>query len=104
MIASCERSLRRRPRAGAVAIRARTLPTGRDVSSRATLLYETERLANGRSEMRLTSDRLVGLRGPLLLVSLCATPLVLWALAAPLDLRFQGRYQTLTSIAVLLAF
>jgi predicted ferric reductase len=54
--------------------------------------------------MRLTSDRLVGLHGPLLLVSLCATPLVLWALAAPLDLRFQGRYQTLTSIAVLLAF
>jgi predicted ferric reductase len=35
---------------------------------------------------------------------LCATPLVLWARAAePLDSRFQGRYQTLTSIAILLA-
>ncbi len=54
--------------------------------------------------MRLTSDKLVGLRGPLLLVSLCATPLVLWAFRQPLDIRFQGRYQTLTSIAVLLAF
>jgi predicted ferric reductase len=53
--------------------------------------------------MRLTSDRLVGLRGPLLLVSLCATPLVLWMLTQPLDVRFQGRYLTLTSIAVLLA-
>jgi predicted ferric reductase len=54
--------------------------------------------------MRLTSDRLVGLRGPLLLVSLCATPLVLWAFTQPLEIRFQGRYLTLTSIAVLLAF
>jgi predicted ferric reductase len=53
--------------------------------------------------MRLTSDRLVGLRGPLLLVSLCGTPLVLWAFTQPLDIRFQGRYLTLTSIAVLLA-
>jgi predicted ferric reductase len=53
--------------------------------------------------MRLTSDRLVGLRGPLLLVSLCATPLVLWMLTQPLDVGFQGRYLTLTSIAVLLA-
>jgi predicted ferric reductase len=53
--------------------------------------------------MRLDHDRLVGLRGPLLLLSLCVTPLVLWAFAEPLDSRFQGRYQTLTSIAVLLA-
>src|ERR671919_537320 len=53
--------------------------------------------------MRLTSDSLVGLRGPLLLISLCATPLVLWAFTQPLDIRFQGRYLTLTSIAVLLA-
>jgi predicted ferric reductase len=53
--------------------------------------------------VRLDSDWLVGLRGPLLLVSLCATPLVLWSLAEPLDARFQGRYQTLASIAVLLA-
>src|SRR5919106_6644078 len=53
--------------------------------------------------MRLTSDSLVGLRGPLLLISLCATPLVIWAFTQPLDIRFQGRYLTLTSIAVLLA-
>jgi predicted ferric reductase len=53
--------------------------------------------------MRLTADKLVALRGPLFLVSLCATPLVLWAFTQPLDLRFQGRYLTLTSIAVLLA-
>jgi predicted ferric reductase len=53
--------------------------------------------------MRVTSDRLLGLRGPLLLISLCATPLVIWALTQPLDVRFQGRYLTLSSIAVLLA-
>ena len=53
--------------------------------------------------MRLTSESLVGLRGPLLLASLCSTPLVLWAQSAPLDSSFQGRYATLTSIAVLLA-
>src|ERR687891_1049048 len=53
--------------------------------------------------MRLTSDSLVGLRGPLLLISLCATPLVIWAFTQPFDIRFQGRYLTLTSIAVLLA-
>jgi predicted ferric reductase len=53
--------------------------------------------------MRLTSDSLVGLRGPLLLASLCATPLVIWAFTQPLDIRFQGPHLTLTSIAVLLA-
>ena len=53
--------------------------------------------------MRITSDSLVGLRGPLLLISLCATPLVIWAFTQPLDIRFQGRYLTLTSLAVLLA-
>src|SRR5918996_1362002 len=53
--------------------------------------------------MRLTADRLVGLRGPLLLISLCATPLVIWAFTQPFDIRFQGRYLTLTSLAVLLA-
>src|ERR687891_389675 len=53
--------------------------------------------------MRLTSDSLVGLRGPLLLISLCATPLVIWAFTQPFDIRFQGRYLTLTSLAVLLA-
>jgi predicted ferric reductase len=54
--------------------------------------------------MHVTSDRLVGLRGPLLLISVCVTPLVLWVFTQPLDIRFQGRYLTLTSIAVLLAF
>jgi predicted ferric reductase len=54
--------------------------------------------------MHVTSDRLVGLRGPLLLISMCVTPLVLWVFTQPLDIRFQGRYLTLTSIAVLLAF
>ena len=53
--------------------------------------------------MRLTTERLVGLSGPLLLISLCATPLVIWAIAQPFDIRFQGRYLTLTSLAVLLA-
>jgi predicted ferric reductase len=38
-----------------------------------------------------------------LLVSICAAPLVLWAQSASLDQRFQGRYLTLTSIAVLSA-
>jgi predicted ferric reductase len=53
--------------------------------------------------MRLTSDTMVALRGPLLLVSLYVTPLVIWAYTQPLDIRFQGRFLTLTSIAVLLA-
>jgi predicted ferric reductase len=43
------------------------------------------------------------MRGPLVLVSICAVPLVLWAQSAPLDQRFSGRYLTLTSIAVLSA-
>jgi predicted ferric reductase len=53
--------------------------------------------------MRLAADRLVGLRGPLLLVSICAVPLVLWARSGPLAARFDGRYFTLTSLAVLSA-
>jgi hypothetical protein len=35
------------------------------------------------------------------LAFLCAVPLVLWAATAPLETRFDGRFQTLTSIAVL---
>jgi predicted ferric reductase len=38
------------------------------------------------------------------LAFLYAVPLVLWAATAPLDTRFDGRLQTLTSIAVLLAY
>jgi predicted ferric reductase/mono/diheme cytochrome c family protein len=44
------------------------------------------------------------LRGPLVLVALCAVPLLLWARSAPLDTRFDGSFTTLTSIAVLCAF
>jgi predicted ferric reductase len=54
--------------------------------------------------MRFASDKLLAVRGPLLLVSLCATPLVIWAFTQPLDIRFQGRFLTLTSIAVLFAY
>jgi predicted ferric reductase/mono/diheme cytochrome c family protein len=43
-------------------------------------------------------------RGPLVLVVLCAVPLLLWARSAPLDARFDGSFTTLTSIAVLCAF
>jgi predicted ferric reductase/mono/diheme cytochrome c family protein len=48
--------------------------------------------------------KLVSVRGPLVLVVLCAVPLVLWARSAPLDSRFGGSFTTLTSIAVLCAF
>ena len=54
--------------------------------------------------MRLGSDRLHGYLGPLWLVTLCAVPVVLWAGSAPLDSRFEGRYATLTSLAVVSAF
>ena len=42
-------------------------------------------------------------RGSALLVALCAVPVALWLGAAPLDTRVDGRYATLTSIAVALA-
>ena len=42
--------------------------------------------------------------GPLVLVALCAIPLLLWARSAPLDSRFTGSFMSLTSVAVLLAF
>jgi predicted ferric reductase/mono/diheme cytochrome c family protein len=44
------------------------------------------------------------LRGPLVLVVLCAVPLLLWARSGPLDPRFDGSFATLESIAVLCAF
>lgn len=53
--------------------------------------------------MSLASDKLRGLLGPLWLVTLCTVPLVLWAGSAPIAPRFDGRYLTLTSIAVLFA-
>jgi predicted ferric reductase len=46
---------------------------------------------------------LVGLRGPLVLVTLCAIPVALWAGSAPLDSRFEGDFRTLTSLAVVCA-
>ncbi len=45
----------------------------------------------------------VGLRGPLVLATLCAIPIALWAGSAPLDSRFDGDFRTLTSLAVLCA-
>ena len=48
--------------------------------------------------------KLAPLRGPLVLVALCAVPLVLWARSGPLDPRFDGSFATLESIAVLSAF
>ena len=46
---------------------------------------------------------LVGLRGPLVLVTLCAIPIALWAGSAPLDSRFDGDFRALTSLAVVCA-
>ena len=44
------------------------------------------------------------IRGPLLLAALCVLPGLLWARSAPLDTRFGSQYQSLTSLAVVLAF
>jgi predicted ferric reductase len=49
-------------------------------------------------------SRVVALRGPAALVTLCALPVVLWLGSASLGERFDGRYGTLTSLAVALAF
>jgi predicted ferric reductase len=51
----------------------------------------------------MRSSRLTEVRGPLLLVALCAVPLLLWARSAPLEPRFDGSYAALTSLAVLCA-
>ena len=48
--------------------------------------------------------KLAALRGPLVLVALCAIPLVLWALAAPVGPRFSSSTLALTSAGVLCAF
>ena len=52
----------------------------------------------------MRDERLASLRGPLILASLCAVPLVLWARSDSLDNRFTGTFATLTSLAVLLAY
>ena len=54
--------------------------------------------------MRLAPDSFARLRGPLVLFVLCGIPVALWAGSAPLDSRFEGRFLTLTSIAVILAY
>jgi predicted ferric reductase/mono/diheme cytochrome c family protein len=48
--------------------------------------------------------KLAPLRGPLVLMALCAIPLLLWARSGPLDPRFDGSFATLESVAVLCAF
>jgi predicted ferric reductase len=53
---------------------------------------------------QVVAHRLGGLLGPFVLTFFCLVPLVLWAATAPLDTRFDGRFQTLTSIALLLAY
>ena len=62
---------------------------------------ETYRLEIGGTT---TLTRLAPLRGPLVLVVLFITPVVLWLRVAPLDTRFSGSYTSLTSIAVMCAF
>jgi predicted ferric reductase len=53
---------------------------------------------------QVIAHRLGGFLGPFVLAFLYLVPLVLWAATAPLDTRFDGRFQTLTSIALLLAY
>ena len=53
---------------------------------------------------QLIAHRLGGLLGPFVLAFLYLLPLVLWAATAPLETRFAARFQTLTSIALLLAY
>ena len=53
---------------------------------------------------QLVALRLGGLLGPFVLTFLYLVPLVLWAATAPLETRFAGRFQMLTSIALLLAY
>ena len=53
---------------------------------------------------QLVAQRLGGVPGPFVLAFLYLVPLVLWAATAPLNTRFAGSFQTLTSLAVLLAY
>jgi len=50
------------------------------------------------------SGKLAAARGPLVLAAVCAVPLVLWLLAAPVEPRFSTSTLALTSTAVLCAF
>ncbi len=52
----------------------------------------------------MRTEKLASLRGPLVLAILVGIPLGLWAASVPLEERFTGRFATLTSIAVLLAY
>jgi len=51
-----------------------------------------------------TLTKLAPLRGPVVLIALCAAPIILWARSAPLDARFSGSFASLTSVAVMCAF
>ena len=53
---------------------------------------------------QVLAHRFGGLLGPFVMAFLYLVPLVLWAATAPLETRFAGRFQTLTSIALLLAY
>src|SRR5918996_1677453 len=54
--------------------------------------------------MRELGSRLAAVRGALVIGALCAGPLALWARSVSLDARFDGRFATLTSLAVLAAY
>jgi predicted ferric reductase len=51
----------------------------------------------------MQTSTLTGLRGPLVLATLCAIPVALWAGSAPLGSRFVGDFRALTSLAVVSA-
>jgi predicted ferric reductase len=50
------------------------------------------------------ASRMAALRGPLVLAVLCSVPLALWAGSVELESRFDGRFATLSSLAVLAAY
>ncbi len=52
----------------------------------------------------MRTEKLASLRGPAVLATLAVIPLILWATSVPVEQRFAGRFTTLTSIAVVLAY
>jgi predicted ferric reductase len=54
--------------------------------------------------VRELASRMAALRGPLVLAVLCAVPIALWAGSVSLETRFDGRFATLSSLAVLAAY
>src|SRR5919106_3018519 len=54
--------------------------------------------------MHVVARRMAALRGPIVLAVLCSVPLALWAGSVELDSRFDGRFATLSSLAVLAAY